>query len=273
MQLTVVLGSSTPEESFSIALRNNRFVSKWIEELRWCVDHCAINQQDAFATLMSVEEASAVLLESCLTINRYLKNFIDIKTDMANQPQEYYNYLHGIFERLTGTFEQPTRLFVIANAELRTAIRNLNFYVHRVEQQTVPLTNMYLNFDKDQYRRIPFEPKDYEFFEFEFPAGTLFLHYAELGKEYFDLYEDGLELDYTASLNSHYYSAEASLASRDFDAFEDANFRQWLVDRNIDPYNKQLAHGKIPLGHVSNIQQVTNMLQQHRHIQRIEIHE
>ena len=78
---------------------------------------------------------------------------------------------------------------------------------------------------------------------------------------------------YNSFANSHYYSGEASLAARDFDAFEDANFRQWLVDRNIDPYNKQLAHGKIPLGHVSNIQQVTDMLQQHRHIHRIEIHE
>jgi hypothetical protein len=273
MQLSVVLGSSTPEESFSIALYDNLFVNKWINELCWCKDHCTINQQDAFATLMSVEQASAVLRDSCATINKYLKGFVEIRTDIADQPQEYYNYLHGVFERLTGTFDQPTRLFAIANAELRTAIRNLNFYVHRIEQQADPLVNMYLNFDKDQYRRIPFAPEDYDFFEFAFPAGTLFLHYAELGKEYFDLYEDGLELDYTASANSHYYSGEASLASRDFNAFEDANFKQWLVDRNIDPYNKQLAHGKIPLGFVDDIDRVTAMLQKHKYINRIAIHE
>jgi hypothetical protein len=273
MQLSVVLGSSTPEESFSIALYDNCFVNKWIDEFRWCNSNSVINQQDAFSTLMSVEEAATVLLDSCTTINRYLKDFVEIRSDIANQSQEYYNYLHGVFERLTGTFDRPTRLFTIANAELRTAIRNLNFYVHRVEQQTVPLVNMYLNFDKDQYRRIPFEPEDYDFFEFSFPAGTLFLHYAELGKEYFDLYEDGLELDYTASANSHYYSGEASLAARDFDAFEDAKFKQWLIDRNIDPYNKSLAHGKIPLGRVDNIDQVTAMLQRHRYINRIEIHE
>jgi len=273
MQLSVVLGSSAPGESFSIALHDNPFVRKWIEELRWCNSNSVINQQDAFSSLMSATEASAVLLDSCATINRYLKDFIEIRTDIANQPQEYFNYLHGIFERLTGTFNRPTKLFTIANTELKTAIRNLNFYVHRVEQQTDPLVNMYLNFDKDQYRRIPFALEDYNFFEFAFPAGTLFLHYAELGKEYFDLYEDGLELDYAASANSHYYSGEASLAARDFDAFEDANFKQWLVDRNIDPYNKQLAHGKIPLGFVGNINQVTAMLQKYRHIDRIEIHE
>ena len=273
MQLSVVLGSSTPEESFTIALYNNQFVQKWITEFRWCNEHCTINQQDAFATLMTREEAAGVLLNSCETINRYLRNFIDIRADIADQPQEYYNYLHQQFEQLTGTFDRPTRLFTIANAELKQAIRNLNFYVHRVEQQTAPLTNMYLNFDKDQYRRIPFEKSDYDFFEFSFPAGTLFLHYAELGKEYFDLYEDGLELEYGASLNSHYYSAEASLASGDFDAFEDPNFKQWLVDRGIDPVNKHLAHGKIPLGWVDDIAQVTAMLQRHRHINRIQIHE
>ena len=273
MQLSVVLGSSTPEESFTIALNDNSFVQKWLEEFRWCNQNCSINQQDAFSTLMSQDQAAQVLIESCETINRYLKGFIDIRSDIAQQPQDYYNYLHGIFERLTGTFDQPTRLFTIANTELRTAIRNLNFYVHQVEQQTDPLVNLYINFDKDQYRRIPFAPEDYEFFEFAFPAGTLFLHYAELGKEYYDLYEDRLELDYAASANSHYYSGEASLAARDFDAFEDEGFRQWLIDRNIDPYNKSLAHGKIPLGSVKNIDQVTAMLQKHKHIRRIEIHE
>lgn len=273
MQLSVVLDPSTPEGSFTISLHNNSFVTKWLAEFRWCVENCKINQQDAFFDSMSVEQASAILLDSCTIINRYLKDFIKIESDLAKQTQEYYNYLHGVFERLTGTFDQPTRLFTIANQELRTAIRNLNFYVHRVERKTQPLSMMYINFDKDQYRRIPFEPEDYDYFEFTFPRGTLFLHYAELGKEYFDLYEDGLELDYAASANSHYYSGEASLAARDFDAFEDLQFKQWLIDRNIDPYNKQLAHGKIPLGQVDDFDHTIKLLQCHKRIDRIIINE
>ena len=273
MQLSVVLDPSNPEGSFTISLYHNTFVHKWLAELRWCLEHCTINQQDAFADLMSIEQASAVLLDSCIVINRYIKDFVKIEPDLANQTQDYYNYLHRVFERLTGTFDQPTRLFTIANQELRTAIRNLNFYVHRVEQKTQPLSNMYINFDKDQYRRVPFAPEDYEFFEFAFPQGTLFLHYAELGKEYFDLYQDGLELDYTASANSHYYSGEASVAARDFDAFEDPQFRQWLIDRNIDPYNKRLAHGKIPLGRIDNFDHAVNLMQQHQHIHEITINE
>jgi hypothetical protein len=63
------------------------------------------------------------------------------------------------------------------------------------------------------------------------------------------------------------------LDARDFDEFEDTKFKQWIIDRNIDPYNKHLAHGKIPLGFVENIDQITAMLKQHQHIIGVEIRE
>ena len=72
MKLTVVLGASG-EASFDITLNDNPFVHKWVEELRWCLDNCAFNQQEAFSGLLTLNEARQILNNACVTINKYLK--------------------------------------------------------------------------------------------------------------------------------------------------------------------------------------------------------
>lgn len=272
MKLEVVLGASQGA-SFSITLNNNSFVRKWAEELRWCVTNCEFNQTEAFATMLPLRQAEKILTESCKTINRYLKGYIDIRSNIAEQPQEYFNYLHRIFEKLSGSYTHPTRLLTVAPPELKTAVRNLNFFVHRVETKAAPCTSLYISFNKDQYRRHPLADNDYEFFEFKFPAGTLFLHYAELGKEFIDLYEDQLPIDYEGFKNLHYYSGEASLTFFDYDAFGDQQYFNWLKNNNINPYNKHLGHGKIPLGVVDDLDQAKKLLEQYKHIYTVNIKE
>ena len=120
MRLTVVLGASG-EASFDIKLNNNNFVHKWIEELRWCLDNCEFNQQEAFSGLLTLINARQILNNACVTINKYIKGFIDIKPE--EDSQEYFNYLHSKFEQLSGKFGKPTRLFTIANPELKSAIK------------------------------------------------------------------------------------------------------------------------------------------------------
>lgn len=268
MKLTVVLGASS-EASFDILLDDNSFVHKWTEELRWCLDNCAFNQQEAFAGLLTLTDAEQILENACVVINKYLKNFIELRQDIVNQPQEYFNYLHSKFEQLSGEFGKPTRLFSIANDELKQAIRNLNFFVHRVESKYLPHPSMYMSFNKDQYRRKPLATDDYQFCNFTAPPGTLFLHYVELGKEFVDLYEDGLSLDYNGFKNLHYYSGEANLSLVEYDAFKDKNYLNWLTLNNIDPYNKSLGHGKIPLGHVEDLLDVSNKIATYKHIKEI----
>jgi hypothetical protein len=272
MKLTVLLGVSG-EASFDITLNDNSFVQKWTEELRWCLNNCEFNQQEAFATLNTLEDLEEKLLQSCKTINQYLKNFIEVRSNIKEQTQEYFNYLHIKFEQLSGNFGKPTRLFSIANAELKTAIRNLNYYLHLVEDTNNQSVNLYISFNKDQYRRHNLDDNDYDFFEFKSSPGTLYLHYVELGKEFIDLYEDNLSINYAGAKNLHYYSGEALLKFDNFDAFADENYSIWLQNNGIDPYNKKLGHGRIPLGIVDNIQDAISKIKQHRHIANILIKE
>ena len=273
MKLTVILGASG-EASFDILLNNNPFILKWIKELQWCLDNCNFNQSEAFSGLLTLSEASEKLYSACAVINRYLKNFIDLRIDLLDQPQEYFNYLHLKFEQLSGQFGKPTRLFSIANDELKNAIRDLNFYTHRVEKKQAPGIGFYLSFDKNQYRRLPLSHEDYQYFEFDCPKGTLFLHYAELGKEYIDLFEDNLPINYENAKNLHFYSGEAFLMFNDYnDVISNEHYRKWLVDNGIDPFDKFQGHGKIPLGIVENLDSVKVLINNNRFIKRIIIND
>ena len=272
MKITVLLGASQ-EASFDITLNDNFFTQKWVEELRWCLTHCDFDQQEVFASFLTLKESADILIESCNIINRYLKNFIEIRPNIIEQPQEYFNYLHKIFETLSGDFGKSTRLFLLADNELKNAIRRLNFFVHRVESKLEQGNNLYISFNKSQYRRHSFNSDDYEFFEFKFPKGTLFLHYVELGKEFFDLYQDNLPINYQGFKNLHYYSGEASISFDDYDSFEDKNYIKWLQTQGIDPYNKTLGHGKIPLGIVDDLEDAISKINNYRRIDSILIKE
>lgn len=272
MRLTVVLGTHS-EASFTISLNNNKFVQKWVKEARWCLTNCDFEQQEAFLGLMSLEQSAEVLTESCATINRYLKNFINIRENLLDQDQEYFNYLHSKFEHLSGEFGKPTRLFSVANKELKTAIRNLNVFVHRIEKKKTSIPTLYVSFNKDQYRRWPLADEDYEHFEFVIPAGTLVVHYVELGKEFVDLYEDNLPLEYQNFKNLHYYSGEASIYLEEYDCFNDIGYVEWLKNHKIDPCNKKLGHGKLVLGQVDNLPDACAKIHQYKHINDIIIEE
>ena len=272
MKLTVILGANE-EASFDIALYDNSFTRKWVDELSWCLDNCEFNQSEAFSSFSTLAESAEILTQSCITINKYLKNFIEVRKDIVDQPQDYFNYLHNKFELLSGNFGKPTKLFTMANRELKNAIRNLNLFVHRIETKRQSIPRFYISFNKDQYRRWPFEHTDYDFFEFKFPAGTLFLHYAEVGKDFIDLYSDNLPLDYAGYKNLHYYSGEALIAEQDYDLFKDEKFKEWLIKQGIDPYDKTLGHGKIPLGKVDNLAMAVDNIAKFKYINKILIKE
>jgi len=271
MKLIVELEASS-EASFAIQLNNTAFVHKWLNEFKWCLDNCEFNQDEIIAGFITINEAAQRLHSACETINKYLKNFIDVRSDLLSQSQDYFNYLHQKFEQLSGEFGKPTKLFSIANAELKSAIRNLNFYIHAIENKA-PSNNFYISFDKDRYRRQPLASTDYNYFDFKAPAGSLILHYVELGKKFYDLYKDGLSIDYAGYKNLHFYSGEASIIFDEIDYFKDKEYLCWLETNKIDPYDKKLGHGVICLGQVLDISNTYSKILSNKHLNKIQIKE
>lgn len=265
MQLTIVLGASS-EASFDIELYSTPFVEKWISELKWCVENCGIDQTETFSNFEDPTYLQDKIGKSVEIINSYLKGFIDVSSEYS---REYLNYLHTRFEKISGGFGEPTRLFLLAPPKLKDAIHNLNASIHKLEQKYDGVDLWNISFNKNLYRRHKLEDSDYNNFVFDAPPGTFFLHYAELGKDYKDLYKDNLPINYQGLKNLHYYGGETALAFSSYNLFNDDKFIKWLESNNIDPYNKRLGHGKIPLGKIKNCEEVRNKLSQYRHIKDI----
>ena len=87
------------------------------------------------------------------------------------------------------------------------------------------------------------------------------------------MYSDNLPLDYAGYKNLHYYSGEALIAEQDYDLFKDEKFKEWLIKQGIDPYDKTLGHGKIPLGKVDNLAMAVDNIAKFKYINKILIKE
>jgi hypothetical protein len=240
----------------TVDLYKNDFVSRWKTLFEQTVASCAINQLESFSCSLSEPQSQGRLIVAITTINRYLKqNFVDLPTQIDRDDQQWYNYLHSKFEQLNGTFDRPAKLLMLAPPELKSAIRALNFYVHRLEKRPYADYNTwYISFDKNCYTRLPLEPDDYDHFCDQIRPGQAYIHYAELGKTMIDLYQDGLPIDYSGLRNLHYYSAEISVhvGTGTISWFKDG-FRQWANDNSIDIDDRKLGLGVIPIGDARNI--------------------
>ena len=272
MKLTMLLGASQ-EAAFDITLYDNSFTRKWVEELRWCLLHSTFNQTESFMMHFTLDESEKILVDSCEVINKYLKNFIEIKPHIKDQSQDYFNYLHTKFEQLSGKWDERSRLTTIAGQEFIDAVRYLNLFVHRIEGKLDEPDGFHIKFTKEIFRRQKLDDTDYDFFEFGFPAGTIYLHYAEIGKDFVDLYQDNLPVNYGAFTNQHHYTGEFSITFLDYNVFADIKYLEWLQSHGIEPYNKTLGHGKIPLGIVDHLEDAISKINKYRHIDSILIKE
>lgn len=239
----------------AVDLYPNDFVSRWARLFEQTVASCALDQVESFSCNLTEAQARERLMASIKAINQFFKReFIDIPNQINWEDQEWYNYLHSKFEHLSGTFDQPTRLFAIAPDPIKEAIRALNLYVHRLEIRPYRRIPWYISFDKNCYVRLPLESADYEHFQNHIESGQVFIHYAELGKTTIDLYDDNLPKDYPGLKNLHYYSAEISLhlGSEPIELFTDG-FQKWAKYHSIDITDPKQGIGIIPIGEVRNV--------------------
>jgi hypothetical protein len=246
-----------------VDLYHNHFVNKWKKLFLKTVETCEVNQPESFIGNCSEHRAQQNLLDAITAINKFFnKDFIKVPATINWEDQNWYNYLHQIFEQLSGTWNNPTRLMTFANAQVREAIRNINFYVHRLEKRPYQQeASLFVSFNKDCYTRKKFDIEDYQYFQHHVESGQVYIHYAELGKTYLDLYEDGLPFDYAGAKNLHYYSAEIAIRLEPCKKeLFDTGFYNWLQQNNIDINDKTLGIGILPIGQVKDVDKAGNIV-------------
>jgi hypothetical protein len=234
-----------------VALDQNSFVDKWTALLAEELLTKNILQLDTFSFFLSEEESKNHLITAITTINRFLKTtFIDVPTDSMFSDPDYYNHLHIKFEKLAGPdWDKPTKLMVIAPADVRLAVRHINRFCHRLEQRPYKIEPI-IRVEFDSYRREPLAEEDYQLFSTLYEDNRVYLDYSTLGKSLYECYEDDLSPDYAGvKMQEHYcanfilkFGKTTSRKSKD-------NFKKWVESYGID-YATIKNHGHIPLGYI-----------------------
>ena len=214
------------------------------------------------------------------------------------------NRLHNYFEQLQGTVEDPSAYFLAAPPHIRIAIGQLNTTCHEIENlvlsqrkaATIPewvRPSQITNWDgAERYTIGDHHKLACQVNGFDRKFGYVYMHWAQIGKTLYEVFRDehAPKLDATtceAITQLKYYSGEFDvewgkdvvMGSFHWHDEEMSNMEQWLLSNGLDPHDRELMLGYIPLGRIDLIdafgtedpQRVWPMLSRYLDIHRIEV--
>jgi len=246
--------------AFRIDLYDHTVAKKWKDLIIsiYKGDGEDIDHTRTFFHLQTNNEIKEILIQSIKNINLFLKNeFIKLPKDIDWDSQNFYKSLHESFEKLSGDYDNPTKLIKIAPMAIKESVRNLNYCVHALEHKAYnkKIESLPLQWTKKRIKtpRIKLEKNEYELIQFKQIKNEVYLAYNELGKSYIDLWKDNLPIEYNATKNNHYIGPDIELVfSNNNDIFE-KKFLTWCEKNNVNPFKKSNGIGKLPIGKIKII--------------------
>ena len=243
--------------AFRIDLYDNPVSVKWkkLIESIFIGDGEDIDHIRTFFPFRNTADKRKILLDAIKSINSFLKkDFIVLPDDIDWNDQKIFNTLHIAFEKLSGAFDNPTKLMKVAPMHIKEKIRDLNFCVHHLEhderQQGITTLNIQWTKKRETSERVKLEDREYEHIQFKQNKNEAYLAYNELGKNYIDLWKDDLPITYEASKNNHYVGPDIIISLENKQNIFDDGFIDWCKNNNVDPYDKTLGIGLMPIGKV-----------------------
>jgi hypothetical protein len=207
----------------------------------------------SFSNYLRKDQIQDIMLEAFSNINKFFKQDIIAMESVDWDDQIWHNKLHTIFEKLNGDWNNPSRLMLVAPNNILEAVRRVNWGVHQLEGYPFEKA-WHMEWSKNPKEcvdRIKFVEEDYDCVVFQYQPWTVYLGYNEVGKEYRDLHEDNLPIEYPGLKNNHYLGLDIDInQSKTGNVFAN-DFKEWMIKHKIDPYDKQLGIGKFPVGRYS----------------------
>lgn len=242
----------------AIRLNNNSFVQRWSTLLAEELASKEILQTDTFSPFFTEDESTEYLVSAINQVNDFLKvDFVPLPTNVNSQ--EYYNLLHSSFEKLAGPdWSKPSKLMVIAPKEIQLAIRHINRFCHRLEQQPYKIES-WMRVEFDTSRRETLLDDDYALFSSMNDANTVYLDYSTLGKSLYECYKDGLDPTYEGLKVQEHYCANFIILFDQQSRIDENEFTCWLKKYKVDPKLVR-SNGAIPLGKVEGISSLQSVL-------------
>jgi hypothetical protein len=186
------------------------------------------------------------------------------------------NQLHNHFERLQGTVNSLSPYYKIADYATKYAIRQLNNICHEMENNILSQRKALVNptwvrptqittfLAADRYQLTDEHRQGFVTNGYDRRFAHVYMHWTQIGKTYFEVWRDegAPKLDSTvceAITNLEYYSGEFDVEwgkdvtlemGHPWHNKEQQQFKDWLIDNNLDPSDARLSLGYLPLGHV-----------------------
>jgi hypothetical protein len=240
--------------SFRIHLYNHSVANKWKNLVKesFVGDGSDIDHRRSFLFHKTKEDIQHDLVKAIENINKSLKrNVIELPETIDWQDEDFYNKLHYHFETLGGTFDNPSNLYLGAPKHLQESIMDLNFCVHQLEKDSKDRhekLEVQWTKTREKLKRIKFEEDEYQHIKFSKTKHEVYLGYNEVGKNYIDLWRDNLPVDYKELQNNHYIGLNFFVSLIDKPGIFENEFVSWMEKHKIDPYNKKLGIGLMPIG-------------------------
>jgi hypothetical protein len=218
---------------------------------------------------------------------------------------ELMNRIHNHFEKLQGTVEQVSAYARVAPQPVIKAIGRLNTVCHEIENLVLSERKHLLlpewtrpcqitTFDDAPRHQLTDDHRKLFLHNgFDRRFGGVYMHWAQIGKTYFEVFRDEgapvlTETVCEAITHLQYYSGEFDVewgndvvygGQRLWHDQEQDRFRAWLIENNRDPTDPDLSLGYLPIAQVQlqqsfgtkNAQEIWNILGSHLDIYCIEI--
>ena len=246
--------------AFRIDLNGNPVSTQWKDLIHsiYTGDGEDIDHIRTFFTFRSDDEKKKILLDAIDSINSFLKKEFVVLPDVIDwDNQEIYNILHNSFEKLSGTFDNPTKLMKIAPMHIKEKIRDLNLCVHHLEhgksQNKITTFKIQWTKKRESFERRKLTTSDYDYIQFNQNKNEVYLAYNELGKNFIDLWKDSLPITYEGAKNNHYVGPDIMIALEDKENIFDPAFVEWCEKQNVDAYDKTHGIGLLPIGKIQNL--------------------
>ncbi|MBT3585970.1 MAG: hypothetical protein HN509_13775 [Halobacteriovoraceae bacterium] len=229
-----------------------------------------------------------------------LNSFIDRINREGNHPikerasevydQEFCNAVHHHFEILIGPIWQRNPYYLQASKDYAEAVNGLNHYIHEMESLKRGKENFAKNPDSvfgaicsefHDSARHSFEPEFYQHFKIDIDFGDLVLHYAQIGKTWWEVYIDQDEDIFPEAI------LPLQQINGEFDIFfgqvhlspqQREQFHAWLRQQGQDPADLSLGLGSLKIGtfvrdNSKSIADYQKEMAWHLEISKISVHE
>jgi len=288
--ITLTLTNHTSDYELYFDLVDIPIAHRWHQEVNIFVQH---NQPwddpqrfyNFPNTVWNQESTAKKIQQLCETINAYSPGLIIIPKS-SSITQDELNYLHNIFERYHGLYDQQITNQFYSNAptEVQQALGDLNIWIHRYESLGgIPRFVMTW---RDKPGRQPIQDTDFGHFSLAEEWGDLRLNYCEIGKPLYDLWHDNDRyISHDAFKPQHWFAFDFTVrfATEPKEHFDQVENQIWTYfDQNADMFSTlgyekhdpKLALGAITVAKLQQHQPrdvIMQMIDQHQTVKSISI--